>query len=107
MLSKLSLNVLKTQSLIIGSSPKIHKIEDAQPSFFIGDQTIEVITDTKYLGLQIDSQLKWDKHIDTIKTKASRFFGLIKYTKNHLPSDVLNKMDRRIFESYLSYCCSI
>ena len=62
--SKLSLNVLKTQSLIVGSGPNIRKIEgqtDAQPYFSIGDQAIEVITDTKYLGLQIDSQLKWGK----------------------------------------------
>ena len=68
--NKLSMNVAKTQSLIIGSGSNIHKIEgqtDAKPSLSIGDQAIEVITDTKYLGLQIDSKLKWGKHIDTIK----------------------------------------
>ena len=39
--NKLSLNVVKTQSLIIGSGPNIRKIDnqsDAQPSFSIGDQ---------------------------------------------------------------------
>ena len=46
-----------------------------------------MITDTKYLGLQIDSQLKWDKHIDTIKTKANQSLGFIKYAKKYLPSD--------------------
>ena len=61
--NKLSLNFVKTQSLIIGSGPNLRRIEgqtDAQPSFSIGDQAIEMITDTKYLGLQIDSQLKWE-----------------------------------------------
>ena len=79
--NKLSLNVVKTQSLIIGSGPNIRRTEgqtDPQPSFSIGDQAIEMITDTKYLGLQIDSQLKWDKHIDNIKNKANRFLGLIR-----------------------------
>ena len=88
--NKLSLNVVKTQSLVIGSGPNIRKIEcqpDAPPSFSfsIGDQDIEMITNTRYLGVQIDSKLDWDKHIDTIKTKASR--GIV--------------------EPHLSYCCSV
>ena len=91
--NKLSLNVVKTESLIIGSGHNIRKIEgqtDAQPSFSIGDQAVEVITDANYLGLQIDCQLKWDKHIDNIKTKTNRSLALIKYTKKYLPSDVIN-----------------
>ena len=108
--NKISLNVVKTQPLIISSGPSIRKIEgqtDAQPSFSIGDQAIEVITDAKYLGLQIDNKLKWDKHIDTTKTKANRSLGLTKYAKKQVSSDVLSKMYRRIVEPYLSYCCSV
>ena len=47
-----------------------------------------MIANTKYLGVQVDSQLNWDKHVDTIKTKANRALGLIKYSKKYLPSDV-------------------
>ena len=64
--------MLKKQSLIAGSGPNIRKIEsqlDAQPSFSIGDQKIEMIANTKCLGVQVDCQLNWDKHLDTIKTK--------------------------------------
>ena len=45
--NKLSLNVVKTQSFVIGSGPNLHKIEsqpDAPPSFSKGDQDIEMIT---------------------------------------------------------------
>ena len=70
-------------------------------------QAISMITDTKHLSVQIDSQLKWDKHIDTIKTKANRSIGLIKYAKRYLQSDVLNKMYKGIFEPHLSYCCPV
>ena len=79
----------------------------AQPSFSIGDKVIDMISDTKYLGLQIDSQLKWDKHIATIKTKVNRSLRLIKYARNFLPSEVLNKMYRGIVEPHLSYCYSV
>ena len=101
---------MKTLLLIIGSGSNIRRVEgqtDAQPSISIGDQTIETIIDAKYLGLQIDSQLKWDKHIDTLKTKANRSLGLVKYAKKYLPSGVLNKMYRGIVEPDLSYCCSV
>ena len=48
--NKLSLNLVRTQSLII--RPNIEKIEkqtEAMPSFEIGDQKMNMITDTKYL----------------------------------------------------------
>ena len=52
--NKLSLNVVKTQSLITGSGPDLRRIEghtDAQPSFSIGDQAIEMITDATIEGV--------------------------------------------------------
>ena len=66
-----------------------------------------MIANTKYLDVQVNSQLNWDKHVDTIKTKANRALGLIKHSKKYLPSDVLNKMYRGIVEPQLSYCCSV
>ena len=109
---KISLNVVKTQSLIIGSDPNILRIEgqpDAPPSVSIGDQDIEMITNTRYLHFQIDSNLNCEKHINTIKIKANRALGLIKNSKKYLPSDVLNKMHRGIVEPHLSmsYRCSV
>ena len=68
--NKLSLNVVKTQSLIVGSGPNIRKIQsqpDAQPSFVIDNDNIEIVSSFKYLGVQVDNQLKWDDHIDMVK----------------------------------------
>ena len=106
----MSLNVVKTQSLIIGSRPNIQKIEkqtEAKPSFEIGDQKINMITDTKYLGVQIDDKLQWDRHIEHVKAKALRALGLIKHAKKFLPSGDLQKMYRGIVEPHFSYCCSV
>ena len=82
--NKVSLNVVKTQLLIMGSGPNICSIEgqtDSQPSYSICDQVIEMIAVTRYLGLQIGSQRKWDKHIDTIKAKGNRGLGLLSMLK--------------------------
>ena len=64
---------MKTQSLIIGSGPNIRKIEskpDPRPSFPIGDQEIEMIRNTTYLSVEIDSQLNSDKHTVDIKVQG-------------------------------------
>ena len=82
--NKLSLNVVKTQSLVLGSGPNILRIENqpvAQPHFIIGEQKIKMFTNVRYLGVQLDGQLNWENHIDTIKTKANRALELIKYSK--------------------------
>ena len=42
--NKLSLNVLKTQAMVVGSQPKIKKITDKivdHPQFFIGGSQID------------------------------------------------------------------
>ena len=108
--NKLSLNVVKTQSLIIGSGPKIRRIDsqpDTRPSFEIDNENIEIVNNIKYLGVQVDNQLKWDNHIDKVKKKALRALGLVKFSKKYLTTDVLIKMYRGLVEPHLSYCCSV
>ena len=55
--NKLSLNILKTQDLVVASQPKIKKIIDKtvdHSQFFIGDSQVENVERTKYLGVIID-----------------------------------------------------
>ena len=64
--SKLSLNVLQAQVLIVGYQPKIMKITDKtvdHPLFFVDR--------TKYLGVISDRNLNWEEHVLTIS--ALRF----------------------------------
>ena len=71
--NKFSLDVVKKQSLIIGSRPNIQKIEkqtEAKPGFEIGDQKINMITDTKYLGVQMDDKGQWDHRIEHVKAQG-------------------------------------
>ena len=92
--NKLSLNVVKTQSLIIGSRPNIQKIEkqaEAKPSFEIGDQKINMITDTNYMGVQIDGKLQWDCHIEHVKAKALRALGLLSMPRNFFHQVICRK----------------
>ena len=59
------------------------------------------------IGSALNIQLTWDKHIDTIKTKANRSLGLVTCSKNYLPPDILTIMYRWIIEPHMRYCCSV
>ena len=64
--NKLSLNVLKTLAMVVGSRPKLKRIADevsGQPSFFINGTQIETVERTKYFGVHLDCHLVWDEHI--------------------------------------------
>ena len=104
--NKLSLNVLKTQAMVIGSRPNLKKLVEP-PSFTIGGSDVEMVGNVKYLGVQIDRHLAWDEHIHFVRSKVSRAIGFLKYAKKLLPQDTFCKMYRGIVEPHLRYCCSV
>ena len=107
--NKLSLNVLKTQAMVIGSRPNLEKILTKlvePPSFSIGCLEVEMVDNVKYLGVHIDRHLSRDEHIHFVRSKVSHAIGFIKYAKKLLPLDTLCKMYRGIVELHFRYCCS-
>ena len=59
--NKLSLNLAKTQSMLIGSRNRLKKIimsENPEPALKIGEEPISMVKHTKYLGVQIDQHYR-------------------------------------------------
>ena len=108
--NKLSLNVAKTQSILIGSRYKIRAVEqpdNQKPFLHIGDEAISIITSTKYLGVQVDQFLNWDEHLVTIIKKVSRGLGMLRYAKRYLPLVTVQAMYKRLVEPHFRYCCPV
>jgi len=55
----------------------------------IRDTNIQNGKETKYLGLQIDRNLPWKKHVDSISRKVSRALGVLKHATQFLPQNIL------------------
>ena len=87
----LSLNVFKTPAMIIGSKPKLRKLKNPStlPSFRAGGEEIDLINETKYLGVMIDNCLTWESHICAAQKNISRAIGLLKYARNFVQTDTL------------------
>ena len=71
--NKLSLNILKTQAIVVGSCPNFKKISTRlvePPSFSIGGSEVEMVDNVKYLEVQIDRRLACDEHIHFVPSKS-------------------------------------
>ena len=61
--NKLSLNITKTEFMIIGSRQRVNASQD-NIDIRIDDREVKRIHSTKSLGLHIDSHLTWSVHIE-------------------------------------------
>ena len=67
--NKLSLNLVKTEYLLIGSRHNINNLFHA-PKVHVGDMPIKRVKETKALGVYIDEYLSWNKHIEIFRKKS-------------------------------------
>ena len=107
--NKLSLNVTKTNSMLITTKNK-HRIlrrDDQGLNLQIGTTEIGVIEQAKYLGVQIDNSLSWNEQIKNISSKVSKALGILKYAKKYLPQKTLETLYTSIVEPHFRYCCSV
>ena len=63
----------------------------------ISGSIIERVTQFKFLGLNIDSNLNWRAHLSAVSTKVSRVIGLLHKLKYMFPSYIL----RMIYNSFI------
>ena len=103
--NKLSLNVQKTNSMLICTKPKRKTLIDSnlKLDLTIEGNELEGVPCIKYLGVN----LNWKEHIKTISLKISRAIGFIKYAKKFLPSAILQLLYNSIVEPHIRYCCSV
>ena len=68
--NKLSLNVAKTQSMVISTKQKL-KSQTDKLTLLIRQKVLDDVQCTKYLGVHIDKTLDWKKHIQEVSKKIS------------------------------------
>ena len=108
--NKLSLNVVETKAMIVGSMPNVNKMA-VQPAsllvFHKGGTDIDLVNKVKYFGLITDNCQTWRYQIENIKGKVSCAIGLLKYCKNFVSMQTLKGVYRSIVEPLLNHCCSV
>ena len=66
--NKLSLNIVKTEFIIIGTLPRLNQLDSSPEStlyaIIVDGQEVKRVKLVKYLGLMVKDKLVWDQHID-------------------------------------------
>ena len=103
---KLSLNVAKTELMIIGSRQRL-SVQNEDVEIRIDDQIIKKVEHTKSLGVTIDAQLTWCKHIDVICEIVSSAIGALKRVQPFILKETAIQIYNALIVPHFNYCSSI
>ena len=104
--NKLSLNVAKTELMIVGSRQRLNT-QCEEINISIDDKTIKRVDHIKSLGLTIDAQLSWSKHVDAISKKVSSAIGALKRVRPFIPTDVAIQIYNALILPHFDYCSPV
>ena len=99
MSNKLSLNMEKTIFMIFS----LNCLYDINLPVIIGNNYIKQVYNTKYLGIIIDYQLKWNEHIKVLCNKLSKIGSILYRIRQKLTSDALRLLYYGLVYSKITY----
>ena len=104
--NKLSLNIVKTEYLLIGS-PHYLKHLSSEPNVCVGNESIERVQVTKALGVQLDKHLAFNSHVDHISSKISAGISALKRIKEYTDQKTLKSVYYALVQPHFDYCCEV
>ena len=87
--NKLSLNVAKTEYMLIGSRQRLAKVPLEPNIYVLGVSRIKRVRDTNILGVYIDESFTWSKHIEEIAKTITAGISALERLRDFASRDVL------------------
>ena len=100
--SKVTLNVSKTEFLIIGSKARLSRLEDDLYTSVKGE-SIYRAPYHKSLGFVMDESTDWEDHINTVIKSANCDISVLPAARPYLPPEVLQTLYRSLIECHFRY----
>jgi len=105
--NKLTLNLTKTEFLLIGSEQRLSNFT-VNPTANIDQFPIKRVSTVKSLGAHIDENLPWECHINELSKKiASGISAIIKRIRYSVPYKTLLSVYNSLVQPHLDYCSSV
>ncbi|CAB4029995.1 Hypothetical predicted protein, partial [Paramuricea clavata] len=102
--NKLSLNVAKTEFMLIGSK---RMIKDSHPNIFIENKQIKQVYECKTLGIIVDQHLSWKSNTKNICKKITAGISALRRIKPFVDKDTLISIYNTIVRPHFDYCCEV
>ena len=106
--NKLSLNIAKTELMLIGSRQRLSATTTGHSlTVQIKGHEIDRVPHTKSLGVHIDQNLSWSKHVNESAKIVSSGIGALKRLRPFICEDTAILLFRALIEPYFDYCCPV
>ena len=102
--NKIAFNVAKTKIILFKTSNKNY---DADLKIKLFRKRIHASPYVKYLGVFIDENLNWKKHINEISTKLIKSNAMLSKLRHFVNKDILFSVYYGIFHLHLAYLCLV
>ena len=80
------------------------KIPQKLPMLILNNTTQERVNSIKFLGVILDKNINWNRHIELVENKISRSNGILYRTSPYLDKESLKNIYFSFIDSYISYC---
>ena len=97
---QLSFNPAKCSVLSIGE-------KDSTQSYYLCNTKMQNVNTHSYLGVELSYNLKFDKHIDKITSKANRLIGMLSRVLKHADTKTKLIAYKTLVRSNLEYACQV
>ena len=104
--NRLSLNITKTEFMIIGSRQRMNATQN-DIAIRIRDREINRADVVKSLGMHIDRHLSWSEHIHNISKKTSSAIGALKRARSFISCKTAVQVYTALIQPHFDYCCSV
>lgn len=101
--NKLTLNISKTYCMLFLSL----MIQPINIHVYIDNLELEQVEVCKFLGVNIDSKLKWKFQVNEITTKISKLVGVLYKIRNSVTNDCLREIYISLAYPHFLYCSTI
>ena len=75
--------------------------------YILHNHTLESVTSAKYLGITLQSNLKWNLHCDNITANANKSLGFLKRNIKVSNTDIKSRAYQALVRPKLEYSCSV
>ena len=83
--NKMIINVRKTKSMLVTGKRLTKKLATKTLSLQLDNEDIEQVNFQKLLGVTVDQELTFDKHVDELSMKLGQRLGVLRKIKRFLP----------------------
>ena len=99
--NKLSLNIKKTKNMLFGSRHKLKRTKCDK--LLINDAKLEFVSQYKYLGVMLDSNLAFTKHLNNVIRIVSHKINLLAKVRRYLDNRASLEIYKTMILPYFDY----